>query len=108
MADDKIIADNGEHNVVEERHTVREAQLRDALMRRLNTVEGQVRGVRGMIERDAYCEDVLNQIAAIRSALNAVSKIVLDNHIHGCVVERLHAGEAEVVDELVGIIGRLL
>ena len=91
-----------------QRKTVREEKLRSSLIKRLNCVEGQVRGIKGMVEKDVYCDDILNQIAAVRSAMTSISKIVLENHIHGCLVERIRGGEDEVVDELITTIGRLL
>ena len=91
-----------------QRTTVREEKMRSSLLRRLGCVEGQIRGIKGMVEKDVYCDDILNQIAAVRSALTSISKMVLENHIHGCMVERIRGGEDEVVDELVSTIGRLL
>lgn len=91
-----------------ERATVREEKLRAALIKRLNCVEGQIRGIKGMIEKNAYCDDVLNQIAAVRASLKSVSGLVLEDHIHGCLVKKIRDGETEVVDELLRTIGRLL
>lgn len=78
------------------------------LISRLNRIEGQIRGVKGMIERDTYCDDVLNQIAAIQSALNGVGKLLLENHLKSCVVDRIHAGEHEVIDELLVTVNKLM
>ncbi|TBL78659.1 metal-sensitive transcriptional regulator [Paenibacillus thalictri] len=83
-------------------------KVKDNLASRLNRIEGQIRGVRGMIEKDAYCDDVLNQIAAIQSALNSVGKILLEGHMRSCVVERLGEGDNEVIDELLKTIGKLM
>ncbi|MHB1152513.1 MAG: metal-sensing transcriptional repressor [Eubacteriales bacterium] len=88
--------------------TAREEKLKSGLITRLNRVEGQVRGIKGMIEKDIYCDDVLNQIAAVQAALNSVSKLVLENHIKGCLVEKIKNGEDEIVDELIVTIGKLL
>jgi DNA-binding FrmR family transcriptional regulator len=92
----------------EDKITVREEQLKSALITRLNRAEGQIRGIRGMIERDAYCDDVLNQIAAVQSALDSVSKLVLEYHIRHCLVEKIQAGDDEIIDELMVTIGRML
>ena len=78
------------------------------LIHRLNRIEGQVRGIKGMVEKDEYCDDILNQIAAARAALTSISKIVLESHIHGCVTERIRSGDDAVVDELLKTIDRLL
>ncbi len=88
--------------------TAREEKLKSGLISRLNRVEGQVRGIKGMIEKDIYCDDVLNQIAAAQAALNSVSKLVLENHIKGCLVEKIKNGDDEIVDELLKTIGKLL
>ncbi len=79
-----------------------------ALMNRLNRIEGQVRGVKGMLERDAYCVDILIQVSAINSALNSFNKELLGNHIRSCVVDDVRAGNDEVIDELVETIQKLM
>ena len=71
------------------RHKHRQQAEYDALIRRLSRIEGQVRGVRGMVEKDAYCVDILTQVSAIQSALNAFSRELLSSHIHTCVVQDL-------------------
>lgn len=91
-----------------ERVTEREQKLKSGLLTRLNRVEGQVRGIKGMIEKDCYCDDVLNQISAAQAALNSVSKIVLENHIRGCLIKKIRNGEDEIVDELLVTIGKML
>lgn len=91
-----------------ERITVRDDKLKAGLISRLNRIEGQVRGIKGMIEKDIYCDDVLNQIAAVQSAMNSVGKLILENHIKGCLVKKIRNGEDEVVDELLVTIGKLL
>jgi CsoR family transcriptional regulator, copper-sensing transcriptional repressor len=78
------------------------------LISRLNRIEGQIRGVKGMIEKDTYCDDVLNQIAAIQSALNSVGRLLLEGHMKSCVVERIQAGEHEVLDELLITMNKLM
>lgn len=95
-------------NAQDENHTIREEKLKASLITRLNRVEGQVRGIKGMIERDVYCNDVLNQIAAVQAALDSVSKLVLENHIRGCLVEKIQAGDDKIVDELLVTIGKML
>lgn len=83
-------------------------QMKNNLISRLNRIEGQIRGVKGMIERDTYCDDVLNQIAAIQSALNSVGRLLLEGHMRSCIVERIQAGEHEVIDELLVTINKLM
>lgn len=79
-----------------------------ALIHRLNRVEGQIRGIRGMVEESAYCVDILNQVAAAQAALNAFSRELLANHIHTCVAEDIRQGKDETIDELVQTIQRLM
>lgn len=88
--------------------TIRQEKLKSSLITRLNRTEGQIRGIKGMIERDSYCNDVLNQIAAVQAALDSVSKLVLENHIRGCLVEKIQSGDDKIVDELLITIGKLL
>lgn len=83
-------------------------QTKANLMTRLNRIEGQIRGVKGMLEKDTYCDDVLNQIAAIQSALNSVGKMVLEGHMKSCVIERIQSGEHEVIDEILVTMNKLM
>lgn len=88
--------------------TAREDKLKANLVTRLNRIEGQVRGIKGMIEKDSYCNDIIIQISAAQAALDSVSKLVLENHIRGCLVEKIQAGEDEIIDELIVTIGKML
>ncbi|NQX60584.1 metal-sensitive transcriptional regulator [Paenibacillus qinlingensis] len=83
-------------------------KVKHNLISRLNRIEGQVRGVKAMIEKDTYCDDVLNQIAAIQSALNGVGKLLLEGHMKTCIVERIQAGEHEVIEELLITVNKLM
>lgn len=78
------------------------------LINRLNRIEGQVRGVKRMIENDAYCTDVLVQVSAIKAALNSFNKVLLANHIRTCVAEDIKAGKDETIDELVVTLQKLM
>ena len=86
----------------------RSEKLNENLVKRLNRIEGQARGVRGMIEKEAYCDDILNQVRAIRSALDSVSKLILENHIRTCLSERIKSGDDSSVEELIETVGRVL
>ena len=90
------------------RHKHRGAPEYDALIKRLNRIEGQVRGVRGMVEKEAYCTDILVQVSAIQSALNAFSRELLGNHIRTCVVQDIQNGHTEVIDDLLSTIQKLM
>lgn len=78
------------------------------LLNRLSRIEGQVRGVKGMVERDAYCVDILTQVSAINAALNSFNKVLLANHIRTCVAENVRNGNDEVIDELVVTMQKLM
>ena len=81
---------------------------KERLLQRLRRIEGQVGGISRMIEDDRYCVDVLQQIASMQSAADAVAMILLENHVKGCVVDGLRTGKEERVDELVGVIRKYL
>ncbi|MBM7649789.1 DNA-binding FrmR family transcriptional regulator [Bacillus ectoiniformans] len=83
-------------------------KTKKSLINRLSRVEGQIRGIKGLIEKDTYCDDVITQIAAVQSALNSFSKVLLEAHLKSCVTERIKDGELEVVDELLVTIQRLM
>ncbi len=78
------------------------------LMNRLKRIEGQVRGVEGTLENDAYCTDVLIQVSAITSALNRFNKVLLANHMRTCVADNIREGNDEVIDELVTTLQKLM
>ena len=78
------------------------------MMNRLKRIEGQVRGVEGMLENDAYCTDILTQVSAITSALNSFNKALLANHMKTCVVDNIKEGNEEVIDELVTTLQKLM
>ena len=78
------------------------------LINRLNRIEGQVRGVKRMLENDAYCTDVLIQVSAINAALNSFNKMLLAEHIRTCVAEDIRQGKDETIDELVMTLQKLM
>lgn len=78
------------------------------LLNRLSRIEGQVRGIRGMVEKDAYCTDILVQVSAVNAALNSFNKVLLSNHIRTCVAEDIRSGKDETVDELVNVLQKLM
>lgn len=90
------------------RHRKRTPEETKKLSNRLSRIEGQVRGIRGMIERDAYCPDILIQVAAANSALNSLTRELLDQHIRVCVAEDLRQGKEDKVDELLDVLQRLM
>ena len=91
-----------------ERHKHRNLTEEKDLLKRLNRIEGQVRGVKAMVEDERYC-DILNQVSAVQAALNSFSKVLLSNHIKTCVVDDIEAGNGEeAVEELCKTIQKLM
>lgn len=78
------------------------------LIHRLNRIEGQIRGIRGMVENSAYCTDILIQVSAVNAALNAFNKELLANHIRTCVADDIRGGKDETIDELVNTLQKLM
>ena len=91
-----------------ERHKERSSEEYKALMNRLNRIEGQIRGIKGMVENGAYCPDILVQSAAVNAAVNAFNKELLASHIRSCVVNDIRDGKDEVIDELVCTLQKLM
>ena len=91
-----------------ERKKKRDEKEYKDLLNRLSRIEGQVRGIRGMVENDTYCADILTQVAAVTAALNSFNKVLLANHIRTCVAEDIRSGNDEVVDELVSTLQKLM
>ena len=92
----------------QERKSHHSDNVKKNLISRLNRVEGQIRGIKGMIEKDVYCDDIITQIAATQSALNAVGKLMLEGHMKSCVAERIQQGDMDVLDEVLITIQKLM
>ena len=86
----------------------RSLEEQKSLVNRLSRIEGQVRGLRDMLQRDAYCPDILVQVSAVNAALNSFSKELLATHIRTCVADGIRRGEDEVIDELVTTLQKLM
>ncbi len=86
----------------------RSEEEKRALMNRLSRIEGQIRGIKGMVEKNAYCTDILIQVSAISAALNSFNKELLASHIKSCVAEDIRAGKDDTVDELVLTLQKLM
>lgn len=91
-----------------EKMTERTEDERKKLIHRLNRIEGQIRGIRGMVEKSVYCTDILVQSAAVTAAVNAFNKDLLASHIRNCVARDIRAGKDEVIDELVSTLQKLM
>ena len=90
------------------KHKKRSEKEHKDLIHRLNRIEGQIRGIKGMIEEDVYCTDILVQVSAAKAALDSFNKVLLANHIKTCVTEDIKAGKEETVDELVTLLQKLM
>ena len=88
--------------------TVRTDEQKKSLLNRLSRIEGQIRGIKGMVENDAYCNDILIQSAAVNAAVNAFNRELLNNHIRGCVKRDILEGHDEVIDELLMTMQKLM
>lgn len=97
-----------DHNCCCNKTTMRSQEEQKKLLNRLSRIEGQVRGIKGMIEKNAYCTDILTQSAAISAAINAFNKELLASHIHSCVVRDIREGKDEVVEDLVATLQKLM
>lgn len=90
------------------RHTERSEEERKRLIHRLNRIEGQIRGIRSMVERDAYCPDILTQTAAVNAAIHAFNKDLLTRHLRTCVAHDLQEGNDGTVEELAETLKKLM
>ena len=79
-----------------------------SLVNRLNRIEGQIRGIKGMLEKDAYCTDILIQVSAVNAALNAFNRQLLSSHIRTCVAEDIKAGKDETLEDLLFTLQKLM
>ena len=91
-----------------ERHTLRSPEVKKTLLSRLKRIEGQIRGLESMVEKDAYCPDILVQVSAATSALNSFNRQLLSNHIHGCVRRDILAGDDDAIDEFCSMLQKLM
>ena len=90
------------------RTKVRSEEEVRSLMNRLSRIEGQIRGIRGMLEKDAYCADILTQTAAVNAAINAFGRELLGSHVRTCVAQDIRDGKDETIDELLGILQKMM
>lgn len=91
-----------------EKHTARSKEEKKKLINRLKRIEGQIRGIIGMMENDAYCNDILIQSAAVNAAVNSFNKELLATHIRTCVARDIREGKDETIDELVATLQKLM
>ena len=90
----------------ETKHTPRSPELKASVTRRINRAVGQLNGIKQMVEDDRYCADVLVQLAAVEKAVAAISREIMQDHLETCVVERIQAGDTEVINEVMDLLRR--
>ncbi len=95
---------SGEKCACRHKATPRDDAFQDNIQKRLNRAIGQLGGVKAMIDDNRYCGDVLLQLTAAEKAIHRVSELILENHLHTCVVEKVRGGEEDVIDEAMDLI----
>lgn len=95
------------HSVDGKRKAHHPYETKQAMIQRMNRIEGQIRGITRMIDEDVYCDDILHQFLSVESAINGVKKQLLEAHVKSCVVEQIQDGQLEVVDELMTTIRKM-
>lgn len=91
-----------------DKKTIRSEEERKKLINRLSRIEGQIRGIRTMVENDVYCNDILTQSAAVNAAVNAFSRELIGSHLKGCVARDLRDGNDDVIDELLDTLKKMM
>jgi CsoR family transcriptional regulator, copper-sensing transcriptional repressor len=89
------------------KHTHRSEETQKDLMIRLNRLEGQIRGIKGMLEESAYCDDVLTQVAAVKKGLDSFAMVMFEDHLNHCVVRDIKANDPDIMAEVMTTIKRL-
>ena len=109
--DENIVKNNADSDICEHcAHKTKERSEKEHrdMISRLNRIEGQIRGIKGMVEKDVYCTEILVQVAAVNAALNSFNRILLANHIKTCVTQDILDGKEETVDELIDTLKKLM
>lgn len=83
------------------------SDLQDKLIKRMNRIEGQIKGIKNMMTRNAYCDDILHQISSAQAALDSVSRVLLESHINTCVIDRLKQGDPDIVKEFLTTVSKV-
>lgn len=91
-----------------EKHTHRDCNEIQSLINRLNRIEGQIRGIKNMVENSSYCIDIITQVSAASAALNSLNKEILNRHLHTCVVRDIQNGDMTSVDELADLFKKVM
>lgn len=96
-----------EHKIEPCKTKIRDSDEKKQIINRLNRIEGQLRGIRNMVEQDIYCDDILIQISAASNSLKSLGRLILENHIRTCVVDEIKDGNNEIIDELIRSFSKL-
>lgn len=96
-----------EKNKIEKKPSKSSIKTQKAMINRLSRIEGQIRGIKNMIEKEVYCDDIINQLEASRSALHSIEILLLESHMKHCIVEQLQKGDVEVIDEVLKTIKKM-
>lgn len=104
----KIKLNNTSHGICHPGQSHHSKELKQNMIKRLNRIEGQIRGIARMIDNDVYCDDILHQFSSVEAALKSVKTILLEAHMKSCIVEQLKAGHEEVIDELMITIKKMV
>ena len=91
----------------EKKPSMHSAEVQKSLVHRLNRVEGQIRGIKKLIEQETYCDDILHQLEAARSALRSIEMVLLESHVKHCVVHQIKHGDGDVVEEILTTIKKI-
>ena len=89
--------------LLEKKKTCRTENEKKIIYNRINRIEGQLKGIKNMIEKDTYCKDVLTQLSAVENSVKSLSNHILENHLYNCVTRDLENGDYEVIDELISL-----
>ena len=98
---------NKDINKTKKKPTEQSTKAQKSIIDRLSRIEGQIRGIKNMIEKETYCDDVINQLEASRSGLHSIQMLLLESHMKNCVLEQLQAGDVDVIDEVIKTIKKI-
>ena len=101
------MARSATHDATAPRKSSHSSSLKSELVSRFNRIEGQVRGIKRMVEQDTYCDDILNLVASVQAALGGAGSLLLEHHMKSCVADRLKSGDVKAVEELMRTIRKL-
>ena len=93
---------------MDKKPTEQSSKTQKSIIGRLNRIEGQIRGIKNMIEKGTYCGDVINQIEASRSALGSIELLLIESHFKYCITEQIQSGDDEAIEEITKMVRKLM